>query len=107
MQTDKCLSKRASIYEKTELQDSQCGPAGASPEQSRGVTEQSLKVSRVAKRLLTSNRSPQRLAKQHMIPDRPKNQQHPMKRISERKEVAQSRIWKKRAVRAEAPDYNV
>ncbi len=47
-----------------------------------------------------------RLAKQHMMPDLPKNQQHPMKRTRDRKDVAQSKTWKNLAVRAEAPDYD-
>lgn len=35
-----------------------------------------------------------RLAKQHMIPVLPKNQQKPTKRIMDRKAVAYSKTWK-------------
>lgn len=43
MQIDKILSKSASYREETKLQDSQCGPAEANPEQSQSVIEQSTK----------------------------------------------------------------
>lgn len=43
MQTEKNLSKSNNIREETRLQDSQCGPAEADPEQSHSVTEQSTK----------------------------------------------------------------
>jgi hypothetical protein len=46
------------------------------------------------------------LVKQHMIPDLPKNQIHPMNRITERKIVAMIRAWKKWAVLTEALFYN-
>lgn len=41
-----------------------------------------------------------RLAKQHMIPVLPRNQQKPMKRIMDRNAVAYSRTLKNQAVRA-------
>lgn len=42
------------------------------------------------------------LAKQHMIPVLPKNQQHPIKRTIDKAAIVQSKAWKKRAVRTVA-----
>src|SRR5271156_4654378 len=42
------------------------------------------------------------LAKQHMIPVLPKNQQHPIKRTNDKAAIVQSKAWKKRAVRTVA-----
>ena len=41
-----------------------------------------------------------------MMPDRPKNHKQPMKRTRESAAVAQSRAWKKRAVRSEELDWS-
>ena len=51
-----------------------------------------------------SRRTVYRLAKQHMMPERPRNQQQPMKRTSESPAVAQRRAWKKCAVRVVESD---
>ena len=45
------------------------------------------------------------LAKQHKRPVLPKNQQHPMNRITDRPAVAQRRAWKKLDVRVLASFY--
>lgn len=47
-----------------------------------------------------------RRAKQHLMPVRPRNQQHPMKRNNATAALDHKRAWKKRAVRVVAVFYD-